>query len=92
MFFHFNRPRRQWKLRYIFVYNGNEVQEDDRFLTRTEAEERFQTMCTYHAKLQQPIIKADLYGPNDFHADLMSIARQLHTSQGAMKLTAVSSI
>lgn len=71
MLFHFKRPRRQWKLRYTFVYNGNEVQEDDRFLTRAEAEERFQTMCAYHARLRQPITRAQLDGPNGFHTDLL---------------------
>lgn len=89
MFFHFSRPRRQWKLRYTFLYHGNEIQEDDRFLTRAEAEERFQTMCAYHTNLQQPITSAQLYGPKGFHADLTQVSQQLHASSAITTATTV---
>lgn len=78
MWFRFRRPRRQWKLKYTFVYQNNEVQESDRFLTQEEAEQRFQTMHAYHTQLQQRIIHAELIGPNGFRRDLTPVNSAPH--------------
>ena len=72
MLFLFRRKtRRQWKLKYTFLHQGQQVHESDRFLSQAEAEERFAAMQHYHAQLQQPITHAQLTGPNGVRRDLL---------------------
>lgn len=72
LFFFRRRTRRRWKLKYTFLHHGQEVHEFERFFSQAEAEERFATMRNYHAQLQQPIMHAQLTGPDGVQRDLLA--------------------
>jgi hypothetical protein len=71
MFRYFRRVRRQWKLSYTYLYQGQEIREIERFFSQAEAEARFVAMQRYHSQRAQPIVRAQIRGPDGRQRDLL---------------------